>query len=207
MAFLLIAFLVITLVPLFAASWKMSLQGLSFQGLLLGWIAWRVHGQLSVPVILALVDSVLVRGILAPRALHSVLSSRKTPSRNDVIPSNLFSWALVGGLVFVSFRFGTAMLKTDFANALHLATATAALLLGMFVLSSQNSMFSQMVGLFRIENAIALFELMSPRTFLIPIQVGVSFVFLLTILYFVRFLRDELEDVSGAQPEEEGPTL
>lgn len=207
MASLLIAFLVIALVPLFAASWRMSLLGLSFQGLILGWIAWRVHGPVSLPVILALVDLVLIRAIVAPRALHQVLSAHNAPRRNDVIPSNLFSWALVGGLVFVSFRFGTAILKTDFANALHLATATSALLLGMFVLSSQNSMFSQMVGLFRIENAIALFELMSPHHFLIPIQVGVSCVFLLTILYFSRFLRGEMQYVSGSQPEDEGPTL
>lgn len=207
MAALLIAFLVIAVVPLLAASWRTSLLGLSLQGFLLGWIAWRVHGHLSAPAVLSLVDLLLLRAIVAPRALYQVLSTHHAPRRNDVIPSNLFSWALVAALVFVSFRFGAAILKTDFANALHLATATAALLLGMFVLSSQNSMFTQIIGLFRIENAIALFELMSPHQFLIPVQVGVSCIFLLTILYASRFLRNAMQHVSDPQGDDEGPTL
>ena len=39
------------------------------------------------------------------------------------------------------------------------AVATAALLLGLLLLATQTGPFSQMVGVLRIENAIALFEL------------------------------------------------
>lgn len=42
-----------------------------------------------------------------------------------------------------------------------IAVATAALLFGFFVLATQDSVFSQIVGVLRIENAVALFELVA----------------------------------------------
>ena len=41
MTYLLVSFLVVLVVPLFAATWRTSLLGLSLQGLLLGWMALR----------------------------------------------------------------------------------------------------------------------------------------------------------------------
>jgi hydrogenase-4 component E len=207
MAYLLVAFLVIILVPFFAPSWRMNLLGLALQGLSLGWIALRTHEHLSASAVIAFIDLVLIRGLIAPRALYRGLSTHNPPRRGDVVPSSLISWALVGALVFVSFRFAAAIQETGLANALHLASATAALLLGMFVLSSQTSMFSQMTGLLRIENAIALFELMSPQHLPVPIQLGVSAVFLLTVFLFGRFLRGEVQHASTAQSADGRPTL
>jgi hydrogenase-4 component E len=208
LTYLLVAFLVVALIPLFAASWRTSLLGLSLQGLLLGWIALRTFSVPSPAAALTLVDLVLIRGFLAPRTLYRVLSDHHRPRRHDLIPSNLFSWMLVGTVVLASFHFATGIAKADdVAGVLHLATATAALLLGFLVLATQNSMFSQMVGLLRIENAIALYELMSPQHWGFPIQLGIAAVFLLTVLVFGRFLGAELGGITEPPPVEQRPSL
>jgi hydrogenase-4 component E len=205
--YLLVAFLVVALIPLFAASWRTSLLGLSLQGLLLAWIALRTFSEPSPAAALTLVDLVLIRGLLAPRMLYRVLARHRGPRRNDPIPSNLFSWMLVGAVVLASFHFAAGIPKAEVANPLHLATATAALLLGLLVLATQNSMFSQMVGLLRIENAIALYELMSPQHWGFPIQLGIAAVFLLTVVALGRFLGSELGGVTEPPPVEQRPSL
>jgi hydrogenase-4 component E len=106
---------------------------------------------------------------------------------------------LVVGIVLASFRFANELSKSEPSNPLHIATVTAALLLGLFVLSSQGSMFSQIVGLLRIENAVALFELLPASHVPVPIQLGLSFVFLVTVILFGHFLSHELRAV--AQPD------
>ena len=207
MSSLLIGFLAILLVPLFAASWRVSLLGLALQGFVLGWISLRLHAPASLADRLALIDLIVVRGVVAPILLFQSFAVRGVPRRNDVIPSNLFAWILVGAFVFVSFRFAAAAFQTDVAGALPFASATLALLLGFFVLSSQSSMFSQIVGLLRIENSVVLFELMSPHRLPLAIQAGVSAVFLLTVLLFTWFLRQDLPAAAEGPAAEEGPTL
>jgi hydrogenase-4 component E len=194
-------------VPLFAASWRVSILGLALQGCVLGWISLRLRAPVSVADRLALMDLIVIRGLVAPILLFQSFAVRGVSRRNDVIPSNLFAWILVGAFVLVSFRFAAAALRTEVAEALPLATATLALLLGFFVLSSQSSMFSQVVGLLRVENAVVLFELMSPHRLPLAIQAGVSAVFLVTVLLFTWFLRRDLPAASEAPPAEEGPTL
>jgi hydrogenase-4 component E len=204
---LLIAFLALTLFPLLVASWRVSLLGLALQALLLGWMLIRTHAQPSAALSIQFVDLVLLRGIVAPHILYRVLARQRAPRRNDVIPSNLFSWGFVSALVFVSFRFAGALAGPDLPSSLGFATATAALLLGMYVLASQNSMFSQMVGLLRIENAIALWELLLPLHVELPVAVGCSAVFLGTVVVFGRFLRMELQTATEPAPAEQRPSL
>lgn len=207
MTYLLVAFLVIILLPLFASSWRMSLLGLAAQGMLLGSLSMRTHGHHWSTSLITIADFILIRGMIAPRSLWRVLSSENAPRRNHVIAPNLFSWALVGAIVFVAFRFSTAILRTEFSGALHLAVATAALLLGMFVLSSQNSMFSQMIGVLRIENAIALFELFSPVHFPLPVRAALPALYGVTVFLFVRFLTAELQADRNPPTTDGEPTL
>jgi hydrogenase-4 component E len=213
---LLIAFLALTLFPLLAASWRVSLLGLALQGLLLGWMLIRAHEAPSAALLIQFLDLVLLRGIVGPQILYGVLSRQRAPRRNDVIPSNLFSWGFVSALLFVSFRFAGALAaadlpssigSSDLPSSLGFATATAALLMGMYVLATQNSMFSQMVGVLRIENAIALWELLLPSHAELPIAVGCSAVFLGTVVVFGRFLRTELQSVTEPPPAEQRPSL
>jgi hydrogenase-4 membrane subunit HyfE len=156
----LIAFVGILLVPLFVASWRLSLFGLAAQGLIMAWIAYEGRPELdTVDAWVTLFDLAIVRGIAAPLALYLVLRSHRAPTRNDVLPPNLMSWTLAIGFVLIAFRFADMLVPAEGSEQSFVAVATAALLLGLLVLATQTGPFSQMVGALRIENAIALFEL------------------------------------------------
>lgn len=160
---LLIGFLGVLLAPLFIASWRLSLVGLLGQGLLMAWIGYRLDPALdTADAWLGLFDFVVVRGLVAPTALYSVLRAQHAPARNDVLPPNLMSWTLAIVLVLVAFRFSDMLVVADGDQQTFVAVATSALLLGLLVLATQTGPFSQMVGALRIENAIALFQLGGP---------------------------------------------
>lgn len=156
----LIAFVGVLLVPLFVASWRLSLFGLVVQGLLMAWIQYQLDPSLdSMHAWATMLDLVLVRGLGAPLLLYAVLRGQGVTARHDVIPPNLMSWTLAIALVLVAFRFADMLVPTEGSEHSFVAGATAALLLGLLVLATQTGPFSQMEGALRIENGIALFEL------------------------------------------------
>ncbi|MDP1824098.1 MAG: hypothetical protein Q8L48_12675 [Archangium sp.] len=214
MSTLLMALLVAMVLPLFLGNWRASLFGLCCQGLLMAWIVVEGRPELASPDDwLTLVDLVLVRGLLAPFFLYEVLSAREAGARNDVIPPNLLSWTFAGVLVLVAFNFASSMVPEAGDERQTVAVATAGLLLGFLVLSTQSGPFSQMVGALRFENALALFELggASHHDESILVHAGQLVVFLLTIGLF----RWYLETVGPSAPATvlsagdlpEGPTL
>lgn len=188
--------LIVLVVPLFASSWRVSLFGLALQGLLLGWIAasdLSPHAAPSAAAAILLVDLFVLRGLVAPKLLHSALTKLNIPPRNDVLPPNLLIWTLAGAAVLVAFRFtglaAFAEAGLGPAERAHLTISVAALLLGLLVLASRNSPVSQAIGLLRIENAIALFELGSAHHLPAPVQLGLAVVFLLTAVMVASFAR------------------
>lgn len=208
MTYLLVVFLVVLLVPLLAASWRVSLMGLAAQGALLGWMALRTSHTPSLTTGLVVMDTLVLRAIVAPRLLHRTLSKRNVASRNDVIPSNLFSWMLVAAVVFAAFRFADAVpLSGRPDGGLHMAVAVSALLLGLFVLSSQDGLFSQIVGLLRVENAIALFELDLHHHFVVHVQIALLVILFATILLCGHFLRAELAPPASTPAVDDEVTL
>lgn len=161
---LLIALLGVLLLPLFVGSWRTSLLGLSCQGILMSWIAFRMGPPpQTASDWLVIADLVIVRGLFAPLALRAVLLAHKSPARNDVIPPNLLSWTFAFGIVLVAFNFSERLVPMHGEQQTLLAVATAGLLLGFLVLATQSGPFSQIIGIIRIENAIALFELGGPH--------------------------------------------
>lgn len=157
---LLIAFIGVMLVPLFVASWRLSLFGLAIQGFLMAWLGYQLDPALdSATTWVRMFDLVAVRGLGAPIALYAVLRSQRAGPRSDVIPPNLMAWALAIALVLVAFRFADMLVPVEGDERSFVAGATAGLLLGLLVLATQTGPFSQMVGVLRIENGIAFFEL------------------------------------------------
>lgn len=204
MTYLLIAYLLVALVPLFVAAWRTSLMGLALQGLLMGWMAVALAPEFtSAARITLLVELFFVRGIVIPTYLYRVLNALKTPRRSDVIPANLMFWTIVGVLVVISFRFANYVLKDEVAQT-HLAVAAAAAMLGLLVLASQSQPLSQLLGVLRIENAIALFELTSDHPLPLAVQLGVPLLLMLSVLVFGWFLRRFAEGDAGAA---QGPVL
>ena len=187
---LLIAFVITLLIPLFVGTWRTSLLGLALQGALMASIAVRHHGgEPSLALGLSMVDLVVLRTIGVPLALYLVLRARATAARNDVIAPNLFSWAMALALIVVAFRTADVLVPTEGDAQLLVAVASAALLLGMFVLATARGEVSQVIGLMRIENAIALFELGSSGDHeSLAIRVGQTVVLLVSTGFYRWYL-------------------
>ncbi len=205
---LLIALLGVLLLPLFVGSWRASLAGLGLQGLLLALIAYRLDPHTEGPgAWLRLLDLGVVRGLVAPLALHAVLRGQNTPSRNDVIPPNLLSWTLALAMVVVSFSFAEILVLDPGDERTLVAVTVAGILLGFLVLATQSAPFSQMVGALRIEYAIALLELGGERHEVpLALQIGIFAVFVGTVAFF-RWYLVTLAPAPGEPTVEAGPTL
>jgi hydrogenase-4 component E len=183
-----IAFIGALLVPLFVASWRLSLLGLALQAFLMAWSAYELDSSLdSVGAWVRMFDLIVVRGLGAPIALYAVLRSQRATGRHDVIPPNLMSWTLAIALVLVAFRFADMLVPGEGNDHSFVAGASAAVLLGLLVLSTQTGPFSQMVGALRIENGIAMFELGGHRD--PAMQMAQTVILVATILLFRWYLR------------------
>ena len=206
---LLITLLGVMLVPLFVGTWRTSLLGLSCQGFVLAWIAFRGAPDFGNPSDwVTMADLILLRAIAAPLLLARVLKSQNVPNRNDVIPPNLLSWTIALGMVLVAFNLAQSLVPESGDAQTHVAVAATGLLLGFLVLGTQSGHFSQMVGALRIENAIALFELGGERGHtLIGVQLGQLAVVALTVFYFRRSLAALGAPPAAAESQPEGPTL
>lgn len=194
---ILIAFVGVLLVPLFVASWRLSLFGLAVQGLLMAWISYDLHPALdSASAWIQMIDLVIVRGLGAPIALYAVLRGQNASARNDVIPPNLMSWTLAIVLVLVAFRFADMLVPLDGVEHSFVAAACAGVVLGLLVLSTQTGPFSQMVGALRIENGIAMFELGGHHD---PAMQTVQTVILVAIILLFRWYLNTLPRASAAK--------
>lgn len=195
MTSLLIAFVVVLLAPLFMATWRTSLLGLSLQGVLLSAMAWRVEGADGW---VSQLDLLVLRGLLAPALLYRVLSARGAPPRNDVLPPNLLAWAGAVGLVILGVRLATALVPVEGDEQRMVGVVAAAVLLAFLVLSTQDGVFSQIVGVLRLENAIALLELSGevgprgPPEGYLGIRLGLMACYLVTVVLLRAYL-DHIE--------------
>lgn len=179
---LLVGFLIVILLPLFMATWRSNLLALALQGFFLGLIALEHEPSMSATTSIVLIDMFILRALVAPLALYEVMRRHNAPRRQNVLPTNLLFWALAGGLVLVAFHFAYRLAPDDDALAFHLSVATAGVLLALVILAGEGSTFSQVVGVLRLENAIALFELASGSHLQPVLQGGIAFVFLSTVL-------------------------
>ena len=184
----LIAFAIVLLVPLFVSTWRTSLLGLALQGALMASITFRHGTQVSLENAVTFVDIVCVRAVGAPLVLYLVLRARNAPARNDVIAPNLFSWALALSLIVMAFSGADALVPTEGEEQLLMAVSSAAFLLGLFVLATSRGTVSQIIGVMRIENAIALFELGGSHHESIGIRAAQPVVMLVSVGYFRWFL-------------------
>lgn len=185
---LLLAFAVVALVPLFVSRWRTSLLGLSAQAGIMAAIAFREGLHIATDDAITFLDLVVVRTILAPLLLYFVLRTQNIPGRNDVIAPNLLSWAIALALVVMAFGSADTLIPTEGDEQMQLAVSAAAFLLGFFVLATSRGTISQTIGLMRLENAIALFELGNPHREWLAIRVGQLAVLLISVGYFRWFL-------------------
>lgn len=200
----------VMLVPLFVATWRSSLFGLSCQGLLIAWAAYRLNPDLhAVGTWLHLADLVLVRGIGAPLLLYRLMRSQNHAPRHDIIPPNLLSWTVALGLVLAAFNLSSALVPSDGDERALTSVAAAAVLLAFLVLASQSTPFGQVVGALRLENGIALFELGGEHAHQsLVTQVGQLVIVVATIGLYLWLLKGLSEVASSSrEPTQDEPTL
>jgi hydrogenase-4 membrane subunit HyfE len=187
--YLLVAMLVAQVLPLLTSSWRISLVGLGAQGLLMTAMVSHRGWPATASGAVLLLDLLVLRTWFVPRHLVAIMRSTAGSRRADVIPANLLSWAMAGAVVFVAFRFAGLVEPAGGAAAMHVAVASAGLLLGLLILGSQAGLFGQVVGLLRLEYAVALLEVGGGHEVALPVQLGLSVVLLLSVLTLGGFLR------------------
>jgi hydrogenase-4 component E len=187
--YLLVALLAALVTPLLTASWRLHLVGLGLQGLLMTALLAQRGWTVSPAGVVLLLDLLVLRTWFVPRHLFAIMGRLGGQGRTDVIPANLLSWAMAGALVLVSFHAASLLVPAGGPATIHVAVAASGLLLGLLVLGSQVSTFAQIVGVLRVEYAVALFELGGDHQPDLPVQLGLSAALLLSVLVLGSFLR------------------
>lgn len=178
MTLALVAFLLAVIVPVFFGKIRSAPFWLSMQALALGWVGVVHHGVFSGHALVALLEVSIVRGVIAPQLLRRAIRGRAEPNL-DLMPSNLFTWAIAIALIVLAFQFGAPAMSDRQALALGVVGATVAV--SLLLLSTNESPPAQLVAVLFMENALALFESLLPAPWPLPVHATLSAIYLLTV--------------------------
>jgi len=174
----LIAFLVAAVIPVFFGKISSASFWLAAQALALGWNVLAQSSELSGHTLVALIEVLVVRAVVAPRLLRRAIQLRDEPNF-DLMPSNLFAWAIAMALIVLAFEFGApAMIDRQ---ALTLGAVGATVAVALLLLSTNNSPPAQLVAVLFMENALALFESLLPEPWPLPVHGVLSIIYLTTV--------------------------
>jgi hydrogenase-4 membrane subunit HyfE len=174
----LIVFLVAAVVPVFFGRIGSAPTWLAMQGAALAWTGFAHQGAVSGHTLIALIEVLLVRASVAPVLLRRAIRQRCEPNR-DLMPSNLFAWAIAVSLIVLAFEFGAPDMADQQAMTLGVIGATVAV--ALLLLSTNRSPPAQLVAVLFMENALALFESLLPEPWPLPIHGMLSAIYLLTV--------------------------
>lgn len=174
----LIAFLLATVIPVFFGKTRSAPLWLAMQALALAWNGVAHHGAPSGHTLMSLLEVLIIRAAVAPVLLRRAIRLRSEPNL-DLMPSNLFTWAIAIALVALAFEFGAPDMIDRQAVTLGAigATVTVALLL----LSANSAPPAQLVAVLFMENALALFESLLPEPWPLPVHAALSAIYLGTV--------------------------
>lgn len=174
----LILFLLTAVLPVFFGKIRAAPLWLSLQAIALGWSGAAHHDAWSAHGMLALLEVIAIRGVATPLLLRRAIH-RHSEADKDLIPSNLFAWTIGVALIVLAFDFGGAAMADMQALALGVVGATVAI--ALLILSTNDAPPAQLVALLFLENAIAVFELLLPEPWPLPVHLALTFVFLATV--------------------------
>lgn len=174
----LILFLVAAVVPVFFGKVRSAPFWLAVQAAALGWSSPAQHGEWSGHALAALMEVLLVRAVIAPLLLRRAIRGRGEPNL-DLMPSNLFAWAIAIALLVLAFEFGAPEMSDRHALALGAVGATVAV--SLLLLAANDAPPAQLVAVLFMENAIALFESLLPEPWPLPVHLALSVIYLLTV--------------------------
>jgi hydrogenase-4 membrane subunit HyfE len=174
----LIAFLVAAIIPIFFGRIRSAPFWLTAQAAALAWNVAQ-HGDPSLHTYVALIEVLVVRALIAPRLLSRAIRQRGEPNL-DLMPSNLFTWAIAIALVVLAFEFAAPAMSDR--QALTLGVVGATVTVSLLLLSTNNAPPAQLVAVLFMENGLALFESLLPEPWPLPVHGALSAIYLLTVI-------------------------
>ncbi len=173
-----ILFILLTVIPVFFGRLGSVPMWLAAQGLVLGWIGLMHEAPPDLHAILVTVEAVVIRGVLAPWLLRRAIQ-HSGGSNQELLPSNLFTWAIGIALVALATQFG-ARNGID-PHALVVGAVGIVIVAALLLLATSQSRHVQLVALLLFENAIALSETQLPEPWPLPVHLSLSAIYLLTV--------------------------
>lgn len=170
--------LIATVIPVFFGRIGSAPMWLSLQALALGWITINHQDEVSLHTLIAGLEVLIVRAWLAPSLLRRMLANM-TQVRMDLMPSNLFTWAIAATLIILAFKFGDGTHIN--VRTLTLGVIAATVMIALLILSTNQEPSAQLVALLFMENALALFESLMPEPWPLPVHVALSGVYIITV--------------------------
>lgn len=174
----LLLFLVAAVIPVFFAKTRSAPFWLTLQAVALGWAGVAQHETLSVHAAVALAEVLAVRALIAPQLLRRAIRRRGDPNL-DLMPSNLFAWAIAITLIVLAFEFGAPEMGDR--QALTLGAVGATVAVALLLLASNDAPPAQLVAVLFMENALALFESLLPEPWPLPVHAALAAIYLLTV--------------------------
>lgn len=174
----LIVFLLAAVIPVFFGKIRSAPFWLCLQAIMLGWNGIAHHAEISSHALLVLFEIIVLRACIAPLLLRRTIHRRAEPNL-DLMPSNLFAWAIGAALIVLAFEFGGVSMTNP--GALTLGVVAATVMIALLILSTNGSPPAQLVALLFMENALALFESLLPEPWPLPIHAALGAVYILTV--------------------------
>jgi hydrogenase-4 component E len=144
------------------------------QGALLGLIPLLVHQHLTLPVVLASVAAIVLKGVVIPvmmvHALRDSKIKREVEPLIGLLPSIILG-AL--GTVFALLFARHLPLANQHAGALLVPTSIATILAGFILLTTRFKALSQVVGYLVLENGIFIFGMLLLEAMPLVVELGV----------------------------------
>lgn len=188
MTIALVVFLAAAVIPVFFGKLGSAPWWLALQAAALGAAGFLRQGEPGLHEWLALAEVLLLRAALAPRWLKQVVQQR-AQTQLDLMPSNLFAWAIAIALIVLAFEFGAPPLGEH--QALALGTVAATVAVALLLLAANDAPPAQLVAVLFMENALALFELLLPAPWPLPVHAALSLVFVGTVGVGSRLIAGE----------------
>ncbi len=171
-------FLLAVVVPVFFGKIRSAPAWLVLQALALAAIGFLQHAHASVHALAALAEVLLVRAVVAPWLLRRAIRRHAGPDL-DLMPSNLFAWAVAIALVVLAFEFGAP--AADDRHALTLGAVAATVAVALLLLATSSAAPTQLVAVLYMENALGLFETLLPEPWPLPVHVALGLIYLGTV--------------------------
>ncbi|MEX0775072.1 MAG: hypothetical protein WD042_05085 [Phycisphaeraceae bacterium] len=144
------------------------------QGVLLGVIPLLVHKHLTVPVAMASIAAILLKGMVIPaimiRALRDAQIRREVEPLIGLLPSIILGALATAFALLVA---GQLPLAKQHEGALLVPAAIATVLVGFILLTSRFKALSQVVGYLVLENGIFIFGMLLIEAMPLVVEMGV----------------------------------